>query len=123
RRAQELGVTVLQDTAVIGATLRYGNIAALETTKGPIEADWFVNETNAWAARVSRSIGGMPLPVVPLKRNLYFMKPTAPILSSEEWHRLPMTIYGIGSGRGAHSRTDSRSEGSSVGEDGGIVTI
>jgi len=107
RRAQELGVTVLQDTAVIGATLRHGNIAALETTKGPIEADWFVNETNAWAARVSRSIGGMPLPVVPLKRYLYFMKPTAPIMSSEEWHRLPMTIYGIGSGRGAHSRPDS----------------
>jgi sarcosine oxidase, subunit beta len=106
RRAQELGVTVLQDTEVIGATLRYGRVVALETTKGAIEADWFVNETNAWAARVSQRIGGMPLPVVPLKRYLYFMKPTRPIMSSEEWHRLPMTIYGVGSGRGAHSRPE-----------------
>ncbi len=107
RRAQELGVTVMQDTEVIGATLRYGRIVALETTKGSIEANWFVNETNAWAARVSRCIGGMPLPVVPLKRYLYFMKPGKPIMSSEDWHRLPMTIYGVGSGRGAHSRPES----------------
>ena len=107
RRAQELGVTVMQDTEVIGATLRYGRIVALETTKGSIEANWFVNETNAWAARVSRCIGGIPLPVVPLKRYLYFMKPGRPIMSSEDWHRLPMTIYGVGSGRGAHSRPES----------------
>jgi sarcosine oxidase subunit beta len=107
RRAQELGVTVMQDTEVIGAVLRYGRIVALETTKGSIEADWFVNETNAWAARVSQCIGGMPLPVAPLKRYLYFMQPNLPIMSSEEWHRLPMTIYGVGKGRGAHSRPES----------------
>ncbi len=106
RRAQELGVTVMQDTEVIGANLRYGRIVALETTKGSIKADWFVNETNAWAARVSRRIGAMALPVAPLKRYLYFLKPNRPIMSSAEWHRLPMTIYGVGSGRGAHSRPD-----------------
>jgi sarcosine oxidase, subunit beta len=107
RRARELGVTVMQDTEVIGATLRYGRIVSLETTKGPIEADWFVNETNAWAARVSRRIGGMPLPVAPLKRYHYFMKPDRPIMSREVWHNLPMTIYGVGSGRGAHSRPEN----------------
>src|SRR6266566_5375122 len=48
RRAQELGVHLMQDTEVIGATLRGGRIIALGTTKGPIEADWFVNGTNAW---------------------------------------------------------------------------
>lgn len=106
RRAQELGVTILQDTEVIGATLRHGRIAALETTNGPVEADWFVNETNAWAARVSRRIGGMALPVVPLKRYLYFLRPDRPVMSSAAWHELPMTIYGVGSGRGAHSRPD-----------------
>jgi glycine/D-amino acid oxidase-like deaminating enzyme len=108
RRAQELGAVVKQDTEVIGATLRSGRIIALETTKGPIEADWFVNGTNAWASRLSPSIGGMPLLVAPLKRYLYFMKPTNPltIMSEEEWHRLPMTIYGMGGGRGAYSRPD-----------------
>ena len=106
RRAQELGATIMQETEVIGATLRHGRIVSLETTKGPIEADWFVNETNAWSARVSRRLGGMPLPVAPLKRYLYFLKPHRPIMSSEEWHRLPMTIYGVGTGRGAHSRPE-----------------
>jgi glycine/D-amino acid oxidase-like deaminating enzyme len=106
RRARELGVTVMQETEVIGATLRNGRLVALETTKGPIEADWFVNETNAWAARVSRRLGGMPLPVAPLKRYLYFLRPNRPIMSSEEWQSLPMTIYGVGTGRGAHSRPE-----------------
>jgi sarcosine oxidase subunit beta len=107
RRAQELGVCLMQDTEVIGATLRGGRIIALETTKGPIEADWFVNGTNAWAPRLSRRIGGMSLPISPLKRYLYFLKPDRPIMSREEWLRLPMTIYGIGSGRGAHTRPDN----------------
>jgi sarcosine oxidase subunit beta len=107
RRAQELGARVLQDTEVIGATLRGGRLIALETIKGPIEADWFVNGTNAWAARLSRRIGGMPLPVSPLKRYHYFLKPDRPIMSQEQWYRLPMTIYGMGVGRGAHSRPEN----------------
>jgi len=107
RRAQELGACLMQDTEVIGATLRGGRIIALETTKGNVEADWFVNGTNAWAPRLSRRIGGMPLPIAPLKRYLYFLKPDRPIMSLEEWHRLPMTIYGIGIGRGAHSRPEN----------------
>jgi sarcosine oxidase subunit beta len=107
RRAQELGVRLLQDTEVIGATLRGGRIIALETTQGLIEADWFVNGTNAWAPRLSQRIGGMPLPIAPLKRYLYFLKPGRPIMSDEAWRRLPMTIYGIGAGRGAHSRPDN----------------
>lgn len=107
RRAQELGACLMQDTEVIGATLRGGRIISLETTKGPIEANWFVNGTNAWAPRLSRRIGGMPLPIAPLKRYHYFLKPGRPIMSVEEWHRLPMTIYGVGIGRGAHSRPDN----------------
>ncbi len=107
RRAQELGVRLLQDTEVIGATLRGGRMIALETTRGLIEADWFVNGTNAWAPRLSQRVGGMSLPVAPLKRYLYFLKPDRPIMSDEAWRRLPMTIYGIGTNRGAHSRPDN----------------
>jgi FAD-dependent oxidoreductase domain-containing protein 1 len=107
RRAQELGVHLMQDTEVIGATLRAGRIITLETTKGPIEADWFVNGTNAWAPRLSRHIGGMSLPISPLKRYHYFLKPDRPIMSQEKWRRLPMTIYGMGAGRGAHSRPEN----------------
>ena len=107
RRAQELGVHLLQDTEVVGATIRGGYIVALETTKGLIEADWFVNATNAWAPRLSRCIGGMPLPISPLKRYHYFLKPDRSIMSREAWIHLPMTIYGMGVGRGAHSRPEN----------------
>jgi glycine/D-amino acid oxidase-like deaminating enzyme len=98
---------VLQDIEAISATLRSGRIIALETTKGPIEADWFVKGTNAWAPWLSRCIGGMSLPMSPLKRYHYFLKPDRRIMSQEEWYRLPITIYGMGPGRGAHSRPEN----------------
>lgn len=106
RRAKELGVQVEQQTEVLGAMLHAGRIRALVTNKGTIEADWFVNATNAWAARLSSRIGGMELPVSPLKRYLYFLKPTQPIMEESQWRQLPMTMYGIGSHRGAHSRPE-----------------
>ena len=106
RRAKELGVQVQQHTEVIGALLGADRIRALVTNKGTIEADWFVNATNIWAARLSPRIGGMRLPVSPLKRYLYFLKPAQPVMDATAWQQLPMTIYGVGSHRGAHSRPE-----------------
>ena len=107
RRAQELGVEVRQHTGVLGALLQGDRVQALVTNNGTFEADWFVNATNIWAARLSPRIGGMSLPVSPLKRYLYFLKPAQPVMDAAAWHRLPMTIYGVGSQRGAHSRPES----------------
>ncbi len=106
RRAKELGVQVQQDTEVIGALVGADRIRALVTNRGTIEADWFVNATNAWASRLSPQIGGMMLAVSPLKRYLYFLKPSQPIMDATAWQKLPMTIYGVGSHRGAHSRPE-----------------
>lgn len=106
RRARELGVTLLAHTEVVGARLRSGRVARLETAEGEIEVDWVVNATNAWAPRVSKVIGGMPLPISPLKRYLYYLRPRRPIMSEGEWLAQPMTIYGMGPGRGALSRPD-----------------
>jgi sarcosine oxidase, subunit beta len=106
RRARELGVEVLLQTEVVGATLRDGRIRSVETVRGSLEADWFVNATNAWAPRVSRRLGGMLLPIAPTKRYLYSLRVTRPPMSTEEWDRLPMTIYGMGAGRGMLSRPD-----------------
>ena len=106
RRARELGAVVLVQTEVLGATLRGGRITSIETTRGSLAADWFVNATNAWAPRVSALLGGMPLPIAPKKRYLYYLRPRTPIMDEEAWARLPMTIYGMGSGRGAHTRPD-----------------
>ncbi len=106
RRAKELGVQVQQHTEVLGAMLRSDRISALVTNRGTVEADWFVNATNAWAARLSPRIGGMALSVSPLKRYHYFLKPSQPIMDTTTWHHLPMIVYGVGSHRGAHSRPE-----------------
>jgi glycine/D-amino acid oxidase-like deaminating enzyme len=53
RRAEELGAHILQRTEVLGAQRRGGRIVRLETSRGPVETDWVINCTNAWAARVS----------------------------------------------------------------------
>lgn len=106
RRARELGVEVRQGVEVTNAFLRDGRIVALETTDGPVAGDWFVNATNAWAPRVSTWLGGMELAIAPTKRYLYTLRPDEPIMSAEEWDRLPMTIYGLAPGRGACSRPD-----------------
>ena len=106
RRAKELGVQVQPHTEVLGAVLRADRISALVTDKGTVEADWFVNATNAWAARLSPRIGGMALPVSPLKRYLYFLKPSQPVMDATAWQQLPMIIYGMGNHRGAHSRPE-----------------
>lgn len=106
RRAQELDVQVQQTTEVLGAIVHADRITALVTNRGTIEADWVVNATNAWAARVSPRIGGMTLPISPLKRYLYFLKPSSPVMEASAWQHLPMIIYGVGSHRGAHSRPE-----------------
>ena len=82
RRAQELGVEVLPQTEVLGALLQADRVQALVTNYGTFEADWFINATNIWAARLSPRIGGMELPVSPLKRYLYFLKPAQPLMDA-----------------------------------------
>ncbi len=108
-RARDLGADLRQRVEVLGATVRGNRIVSVATSNGPVGADWFVNATGPWAPRVSRRLGGMSLPVAPLKRFLYFLRPDQPVMSAEAWGRLPMTIYGVGPGRGAHSRPDGAS--------------
>src|SRR5579875_2260328 len=48
-RAQELGAEVRQHAEVMGAETRGGHITRLHTTAGPVEGDWFINATGAWA--------------------------------------------------------------------------
>ncbi len=107
RRAQELGADLWENTEVTGAQTHSGRITRLETTRGPMEVDWVVNATNAWAPRVSRRLGGMELPIAPIKRYLYAFQAQRPIPGVDNWRALPMTIYGMGEGRGAHSRPEA----------------
>jgi glycine/D-amino acid oxidase-like deaminating enzyme len=106
RRAEELGARLLQRTEVLAARAHAGRIVELETTRGAIPADWFVNCTNAWAARVSPRLGGMHLPIAPVKRFLYHLDPGRNVLPPDVFNQLPMTIYGMGRALGAHTRPD-----------------
>ncbi len=109
RRAEELGATVLQRAEVVRAEVRGRHVTSVVTTRGTVECDWVVNCTNAWAPRVSARLGGMPLAIEPVKRHLYVLRPERPVVAGIAWDRLPMTIYGMGTPLGAHSRPDSTS--------------
>ncbi len=106
QRARELGVETLIGTAALGAHTRGDRITTLLPSRGPLEVDWVVNASNAWAPRVSQRLGGMPLPISPVKRYLYHFEPTQPIMDASAWERLPMIVFGMGPGRGAHARPD-----------------
>jgi sarcosine oxidase, subunit beta len=106
RRAAELGAEIMQQTEVLGAEQRGGRIVSLQTSRGPVESDWVVNCTNAWAPRTSQRLGGLPLPIEPVKRFLYLLRPERPLLAAEAWDQLPMTIYGMGTALGAHTRPE-----------------
>jgi FAD-dependent oxidoreductase domain-containing protein 1 len=108
RRAAELGARVLQRTEVVGARHAGNRIVVLETSRGPVDTDYVVNCTNAWAPRVSPTLGGMQLPITPVKRFLYHIDPSREVLPEATWQRLPMTIYGMGRPLGAHTRPDGR---------------
>jgi FAD-dependent oxidoreductase domain-containing protein 1 len=104
RRAQELGTRIMQWTEVTGARQRSGRMTSLETTRGPLEVDWVINCTNAWAPRTSRVLGGMALRVEPVKRFLYHLRVPQNLLV-DHW---PMTIYGMGRTLGAHTRPEGQ---------------
>jgi len=111
RRARELDVILHQNTEVIGARVSAGRITALKTnTQGEIECDWVLNAAGAWSPRVSRVLGGMDLRISPLKRYLWFLQTRQPeVVAPNAWSDLPMTIYGMGAGRGAYSRPQPKS--------------
>jgi FAD-dependent oxidoreductase domain-containing protein 1 len=106
RRAADLGATILQHTEVLSAHVKSGRIVKLNTSRGEIQTEWVVNCTNAWAARVSARLGGMHLPIQPVKRFLYHLDPGPNVLPPAVFAALPMTIYGMGRRLGAHTRPD-----------------
>lgn len=114
RYAKEIGVKVLTWTEVIGSEVLDGKIVALETKCGSevdrLEVDAVVNCTNAWAPRVSRTVGGMEISISPEKRYLYSLVPQPSFLvqfGEANWKHMPMTIYGMGGNRGVYTRPDN----------------
>jgi len=72
-RVRELGGEVLQRAMVAGSRDAGGRLTAVDTGKGIIEGDVFIDCTNAWANRTAALLGAEPLQIDPLKRYLWFL--------------------------------------------------
>ena len=96
RAASRLGVEMRWDVEAVGLRRRPdGSIAAVETTRGPIEVEAVVDAAGAWAATVA-AWAGVRLPVVPLRRQAATSTPCDLLPAS-----MPMTIW---AGDGFHIR-------------------
>ncbi len=91
RRAQELGATLVQRAPVTAARHAGGRLLAVETPRGPVEGDVFVDCTNAWTRRLAPILGAEILPVDPLKRYLWFLR-RAGSLTAEALMAMPLTV-------------------------------
>ena len=84
--AERLGVRFLWDADCIGLARSGDRITSVATTKGVIDVDQVVNAAGPWAAGIA-SMGGLDLPVVPVRRQAAFTIPT-PLVPPD----MPMTL-------------------------------
>ena len=98
--ARGLGATVRTGVEVTGVETTAGAVSAVVTSHGTVRTDTVVCAAGPWSAAVGE-MAGVPLPVVPYRRQVLF---TEPVPGLPE--RLPMTIdfattfYFHGEGRG-----------------------
>ena len=81
------GVDVRPGTEVLGFRIAGGRVAAVETTRGPIEADSVVLAAGAWSPDVGRALG-LRIPIEPAKGySLTYRRPATgpnvPLLPAE----------------------------------------
>lgn len=95
RRLEELGATLWKRAPVTGGEVRGGRLVAVDTPKGRVEGDVFLDCTNAWTTRLGKLLGARTLPVEPLKRYLWFLKRAGP-MSAATLAGMPLTILPSG---------------------------
>lgn len=95
RLLEEAGATVLKRAPVTAGEVVGGRLVAVDTPKGRIEGDVFLDCTNAWTTRLGQLLGATKLPVAPLKRYLWFLQRDGS-LTSEQLMAMPLTIVPSG---------------------------
>ena len=92
RWVTERGGTLLQGAMVTSAQDDGGgSLTGVMTKKGLVEGDLFIDCTNAWTTRLAPLLGGVGLPVAPLKRYLWFLKREGP-MTPAQLADMPLTI-------------------------------
>ncbi len=105
RAAARLRARILQQTRVIGITLRRDRVAGVTTTRGEISCRWVVNAAGAWSAEIARMIG-LSIPLEPWALQMLVTEPMPsrlrPVLGSANRRlslkQLPGGAYLIGGG-------------------------
>jgi sarcosine oxidase subunit beta len=72
--ARRLGVKALTDTAVTKIETEAGKITAVQTNQGRISCEVVINAAGPWSAVVS-DLAGIPLPVIPIRRQMVTTTP------------------------------------------------
>ena len=100
--ARTRGVRILQGAPVTGARHAGGRLVAVKAGGEWLEGDLFVDATNAWTARLAPVLGAAALPVLPVKRHLWFIV-RGQGMTAAELARVPMVI----SPRGAYCHPEN----------------
>jgi sarcosine oxidase subunit beta len=100
---QRLGVQLYQKSPINKVRLKGNNIESVRAGNTWLEADLFIDCTNAWSPRLTAMLGGQSLPISPLKRYLWFIERSGP-LTEELMSDMPMII----TPSGAYCRPESR---------------
>ena len=90
-RCRQLGVEIRQGTRVVGGARAGGKLQVVETTKGQVGGDVFIDCTNAFTRQLAPMLGLAHLPVAPLKRHLWFIQRDGS-LDAEAFMAMPLVI-------------------------------
>ncbi|MEI6361002.1 MAG: FAD-binding oxidoreductase [Actinomycetes bacterium] len=89
--ARRHGATVRTNVCVTGITVEDGQITAVETDHGTVRTHAVVCAAGAWSKEVGE-MAGVPLPVLPLRRQILITEPLPAELLATLPDTMPMTI-------------------------------
>ncbi len=78
--AQRLGAKAMAGVEVTGITVRGGKVEAVETRAGSVATRAVINAAGPWAALIGR-MAGVPIPILPLRRQMFTTTPLPEIPS------------------------------------------
>ena len=81
KAARENGAKISAFTEVIGIKKKNGKIRGVETSRGPIEADFVVNAAGAWSKQIAK-MANVEVPNVPYRKEILVTERLQPLFDS-----------------------------------------
>jgi glycine cleavage system aminomethyltransferase T/glycine/D-amino acid oxidase-like deaminating enzyme len=86
-RAVEAGITVMDETEVLGIDVEHGRVRAVQTSRGEVEAGRVVIACGAWSPRIAK-MAGAKIPLTPMIHQMIEVGPVPRFAGAEkliEW--------------------------------------